>query len=237
MTPPEPPYDLSRLKSMTQSLRELLLGAGETANPEQRQSLTEVAESFQRITQDFEVEHGKVKAEIAAKLEKAKQKMDQAQSIIREAGEKARQLENPVPVEPDWTLGPRLRDELLARRKVAPPPPAIDPSGSLAPWALSPEPVPAPPPVAPSHPHVFKPKPTQHVAQSLASWLVDAPPGPDEPPPSAPSPPASGNIVSWMSSSQEPAAPEPPHSEEAWKEATRQWLAKPRKPGTPDAKE
>jgi hypothetical protein len=220
---------------MAQSLRELLLGAAESSSPEQRQALTEIADSFQRITQDFAAEHGKVKAEIAAKLESARQKMDKAQAIMREAEEKARQLENPVPAEPDWTLGPRLRDELLARRKVAPPPPALDSTGSLAPWAFSPQPVPpaAPTPVSPP---VVKARPTQHVAQSLASWLVDAPPVPAQEPPSSSGAPDPSSVVSWMSSSPEPTAPKPAH--EDWKEATKQWLAKPRKPGSaPDGKE
>jgi hypothetical protein len=121
-------------------------------------------------------------------------------------------------------MGPKLRDELLARRAVAPPP-VLQGSESLAPWVFSAEPAPAPPTHAPVlPPRASAPPPP---AQSMASWLVESPPVPVQPAPSD-NPPGHGSIVSWMFSADTPATD--PKQEGEWKESMKQWLARSRKP-------
>lgn len=169
---PDPPYDIPKLKNVIQKLCAQLddIAAG-VKDPALRQPITDAANNYRRMAIDFEREHAQISALIEEKKSQAQAKMKEAQAKLKESEEKIAAGKKAPPLfEPDWTIAPRLRDEILALCCL-PPPPAVPAMESLAPFVLSPEPLPQ------REEHARPPVPlageSEISYQSFASWLID----------------------------------------------------------------
>jgi hypothetical protein len=199
---PDPPYDIAKLKDVIQKLCAQLDNiASGVKDPIVRQPIVDAADNYRRMAVDFEREHAQVAATIEEKKTQAQARLKEAQDKLKEAQDKIAAGKKAPPLfEPDWTLAAKLRDEILAC--CLPPPPPVPATDSLAPFVLSPEPLPPPTTPAPE--------------QSISSWQTAA---------GQPSSELSfQSFASWLGSPTADPGKQTTSSADEWK----RWLRKPR---------